>query len=341
VHDLVFSADDAPQLANLPDLGPALRDCLMKKKCNGNSLVHHLQGCLPVAKSACKAPPVDQPSCCIMLHVLLATLLGLYPNCVKKPPFAVRARIFARVHGLLTACADAQAAFAAQHRPLLVFALAEYTCRLIPVYFPAEHESMCSNQAVLAYFEQGPAIFDAFRQECVDDGMEPWAKLAASAQEAHEKLSRTYRSKCRLSQQLKKPPHCETSIEALRAALECQRMVSYGCHWSNESLMSTEYAALLSEKGLERDVAAIHSLVKVAELPGSIKSMQVSLVLLYADQGQMCYDVGVAKSHGGVKNVQILHLFFKKKILLSHLLSFKIFEPLVQLLHRMPVLDTV
>jgi hypothetical protein len=273
--------------------------------------------------------------------VLLATLLGLYPNCVKKPPFAVRARIFARVHGLLTACADAQAAFAAQHRPLLVFALAEYTCRLIPVYFPAEHESMCSNQAVLAYFEQGPAIFDAFRQECVDDGMEPWAKLAASAQEAHEKLSRTYRSKCRLSQQLKKPPHCETSIEALRAALECQRMVSYGCHWSNESLMSTEYAALLSEKGLERDVAAIHSLVKVAELPGSIKSMQVSLVLLYADQGQMCYDVGVAKSHGGVKNVQILHLFFKKKILLSHLLSFKIFEPLVQLLHRMPVLDTV
>lgn len=275
VAKLVFSAADAPQLANLPDLGPVLRDCLTKKKCNSSFLVHCLQGCMPVAKSACKPPSADQASCCIMLHVLLATLLGIYPNCVKKPPFAVRSRLFARVHGLLTCCAEAQASFAAKHRALLILALAEYVCRLIPVYFPAEHESMCSNQAVLAYFQQGPAIFDAFRQDSVDDGTEDWAKLSEAAQEAHEKLSRTYRSKCRLPQQLKKAPHSETTLGALRAALDCPKIVPYGCHWSNESLLCTEYASLLGEQGHEQDVTAIHSLVKVAELPGSIRRMQV------------------------------------------------------------------
>jgi hypothetical protein len=136
---------------------------------------------------------------------------------------------------------------------------------------------MCSNQAVLAYFQQGPAIFDLFRQDCVDDGTEPWARLSEAAQEAHDKLSRTYRSKCRLPQQLKKPPHSETSQEALRAALECPRIVPYGCHWSNESLLAAEYASLLGEQGHEQDVTAVHSLVRVAELPGSVRRMQVLL----------------------------------------------------------------
>jgi hypothetical protein len=145
------------------------------------------------------------------------------------------------------------------------------------MYFPAEHEAMCSNQAVLAYFQQGPAIFDLFRQDCVDDGMEAWAKLAGAAQEAYDKLSRTYRSKCRLPQQLRKPPHSETSPEALRAALDCPSIVPYGCHWSNESLMAAEYAFLLGEQGHEKDVTAMHSLVRVAELPGSIRRLQVLL----------------------------------------------------------------
>ncbi len=273
---LVLPAEDAPQYANLPDLGPALRACLVGKRWTGSFLAHCLHSCLPIPKSTQKQPAPDLESCWLLFNVLLATLLGLYPAAVKRPPFSVRCLLFARVHALLTAPSDTQARFARAHADLLAFCLAEYVCRLLPALMPAEREAMCSAQAVEGFFQAGPQLFEAFRQEALDTGEETWASIAAAAREGHEKLCRTYRSKCRLPQQPRRAQPSDAPQDVLRAAMSCHRIVRYPCHRAQEGLLADEYATLLGSRELA-DAAVVHSLVKIAELPGSVTEAQVRL----------------------------------------------------------------
>lgn len=275
---LVLDPRDAPQFATLPDLGPVIRACLVGRQWNATYLSHCLHCCMPVPRSASKPPPPDPASCAVLFNVLLASLLGLYPSCVKKPPFAVRSQLFARVHALLTAPSDAREAFAAKFKPLFVFALSEYACRLLPLLFPAEREAICAAQAVDAFFAQGPAVFDAFRQDCVDSGREPWRALASAAQEAHDRLSRTYRSKCRQPQAQKKAAPADTPRAVMASALAAPKLVVYPFHRGHAPTLQDEYAILLGTRDLP-GVPAVHSIVKTSSLPASIKRQQaISLI---------------------------------------------------------------
>jgi len=271
---LVLDPGAAPQFATLPDLGPVLRDCLVFKRWGSSYLAHCLYCCLPIPKSAAKSPEPDARSCAVLFNVLLATLLGLYPACVKKPPFAVRSRLFARVHALLTANAQTQYAFAVKFKLLLVFSLSEYACRLIPQLFPAEFDSICAAQSVGAFFAQAPAVYESFRQDCVDSGEESWAALSAAAQEAHDRVSKTYRSKCRLTQHHKKIQPAEVSRATLSAAMSCPKIVTYPCHRGSHQTLREEYAALLGSPEFG-DVAVLHSLVRIEALPESVRRSQV------------------------------------------------------------------
>ena len=275
---LVLDPAAAPQFATLPDLGPVVRACLVGRQWNATYLSHCLHCCMPVPRSASKSPEPDQASCAVLFNVLLATLLGLYPACVKKPPFCVRSRLFARVHALLTAPADAQRAFATRRKALLLFALSEYACRLLPQLFPVERESICAAQAVEAFFAQGPAIFDAFRQDSVDSGNESWQALGDAAQEAHERLSRTYRSKCRLPQSHKRPVPADTTKAFMAAALASPKIVTYAHHRKHEPRLQDEYAVLLGSREFA-GLSTVHGLVKIEPLPRSIKLLQAVFVI--------------------------------------------------------------
>ena len=157
--------EDAPQLATLPDLGPAIRSCLVARRWSSTYLSHLLHSCLPCPRSPAKPPQaLDAASISIALNLLLATLLGLYPACVKRPPFPVRASLYARVHSLLASDTAAQAEFASKNQPLLILALAEYACQVLPAFMPAEHAALCAAHSVDAFFSAGPALFDMFRQ---------------------------------------------------------------------------------------------------------------------------------------------------------------------------------
>lgn len=276
LKSLVLSLGDAPQYGGLPDLGPALRSCLVGRRWGENFLHHCLHSCLPIPKSTVKPPPPDPRSCALLFNVLLATLLGLYPNTIKKPPFVVRGKLFCRVHALLTASYEAQYCFAVKHADLLVFSLGEYVCRLLPSLFPAEHSAICGAQTVEAFFLQGPGVFEFFRQDTLDSGEEPWQSLCSAARESHDRLCRMYRSKCRLPAQQKRLQPCEAPLELLSAAMRCRKIVTYPCHRAQEKLLGDEYAMLLGSDEM-LDVAAIHSLVKTAPLPSSIAEEQVGL----------------------------------------------------------------
>jgi hypothetical protein len=119
---------------------------------------------MPCTRPAVKVPVPDRASVAIALNLLLATLLGLYPACVKRPPFSVRAAFYARIHVLLTSDGDVQAAFAVANQPLLALALSEYICQVLPAFLPVEYSALCAAHSVDAFFTVGPPLFDVFRQ---------------------------------------------------------------------------------------------------------------------------------------------------------------------------------
>jgi hypothetical protein len=164
----VMLPDDVPQLATLPDLGPVIRRCLVHNTWTENFISCVLHDCIPSSRPSLVADvKVDVASACILLNILLATLLGLYPTAAKTPPFPMRAVFFRRVHTLLTGTQNSIVAFAKEHRPLLTLALTEYIWSTLPVYFPVETEALqevCRQTSV--FLSNGGQHFDAFRQVC-------------------------------------------------------------------------------------------------------------------------------------------------------------------------------
>lgn len=162
----VMLPDDVPQLATLPDLGPVIRKCIVHNTWNENFISYILHDCIPSSRTTPVADTkIDVASVCVLLNVLLATLLGLYPTSTKAPPFPMRAVFFRRIHALLTSPHDAIVAFATENRSLLVIALTEYVWSTLPVYFPVETETIQeTTKQTPAFFTSAGQHFDAFRQ---------------------------------------------------------------------------------------------------------------------------------------------------------------------------------
>lgn len=133
---LVMPARDAPQFGTLPDLGRQIRGVLAGEEPRDFTAGLVAQA-LPCLRRAHK--PLPGP-CTAALNLLLGLVLGLYPDVGKRPPFGVRARLFGRVHRLLTSEPAVQAAFVASHAMLVVLACMEYLARVVPSLLPAEHE---------------------------------------------------------------------------------------------------------------------------------------------------------------------------------------------------------
>lgn len=191
---LRLSPDDAPQLGTLPDIAPVIRACIVGKQWGASFLAHCLHGCFPCPRPPARAPPApDAASAAALINILLASLLGLYPACIKRPPFPARAALYGRVHAVLASGGDGMVAFAGRHASLLSMALSEYVCQVIPLFLPAEFEALVESCPVAPFFAAGPALFDQFRQDHVDTGREPWAALATAAEGVNERIARVFR----------------------------------------------------------------------------------------------------------------------------------------------------
>ena len=109
--------EDTPQFGNLPDLGDHLRASLSTMLHKHSepppicTLLHRtVQQFLQVffvSNPSCRrhievSTLTDQRSVSVLLTLLLATLMGLYPCCTRQTPWKARKRIFARVHILMT-----------------------------------------------------------------------------------------------------------------------------------------------------------------------------------------------------------------------------------------------
>jgi hypothetical protein len=272
---LVMLPEDAPQLATLPDIGHLIRSCLVARRWTASYLHSLLHACIPCPRPSIAALPPDSASAPLLLNILLATLLGLYPQSVKQPPFPVRVALFRRVHAAITLDGPSQMALLTRIQPLLVLALTEYLCHILPRHMPSEYDALRAAFPVDPFFATAAPVFDLFRQDHIDSGAEPWDTLARAAQDLHERLTRTYRSKCRLPPPPRRAPLADLPADPAAfcvAALDAHPLVRYPCT-DDIAVRRAEYAILLNSAALA-EAAVVHSLVTVAPLPANITRLQ-------------------------------------------------------------------
>ena len=192
---LVLLPEDAPQLGNLPDIGPVIRSCIVAKQWGASILSHTLHACFPCPRPPARPPPApDAASAAALINIMLGSLLGIYPACIKRPPFPTRAAIYGRVHAVLASGSEGMVDFVRKYPSLPALALSEYVCHALPLFFPAEFEGLVDSCPVAPFFAAGPALFDQFRQDHLDTGNEPWQALSLAAAAVNERMARIFRS---------------------------------------------------------------------------------------------------------------------------------------------------
>lgn len=265
-------ATDAPQLGNLPDLGPLLRSCLIEQRWGETALGVALMAAFPCPRAHAGGRPVDAASAAPLLNLLLGTLLGVYPACVKRPPLPARAALYGRVHKELTAGGEVMAAFVKEHPNLIGLALTEYISVVVPLYFPAEHEALLDAHPVGPFFAAAPSLADQFRQEHLDTGLEPWADLERAAAQTVDRVARAYsRSKCRAPPHPRRPPQGEPTQATLLRALATPRIVPYG---GVSATLQADYAILAGRHEEDPELSVLHNLLRTAPLPSNIFELQ-------------------------------------------------------------------
>jgi len=283
----VLLPEDAPQLGTLPDLGYIIRAALATRRWGETHIGSLLHACFPGQRCVGPAAPeqIDHASCCAGLSLLLGTLLAVYPTALKRPPFATRARLYARLHELLTQDSVHKADFMREHPGLFVLATLEYVLYVLPRMMPAEAQVLGNLYPLDALAAQAPAVLDAFRQNQVDTGDEAWTTLDTAAREAGERILRLYKARPQgtkaggqqqQQQQARRRPG-KRAADAVEWALDAHVVRPYPYHRADHARLCAEYELAVPE-GVAAATAELHACVTVSLLPGNIKRMQEALV---------------------------------------------------------------
>ena len=268
-RSLLLSIADAPHHSLLPDLGYVTHRILARCPLQ-SSVSALLEQCLPSFRSPPRTPSF-RDSQDVLLNLVLALLLGLYPGgTVKRPEFNARARAYARVHAMLTASPERQAHFCRVYLPVLLVAGMEYVARIMPTYMPPQAQHLQSRDAACTvFFRRVPTLCDEFRQTLHDPEATAWANVRKACAEILEKLSRLKKSSA--------PAQCRPTAPAAQAHAKSTLQPS---HWNAPLLLgdgcSDEYRML--GKGLGLCGAVLRDIqqdFRVFPLPGTLRQMQL------------------------------------------------------------------
>jgi hypothetical protein len=266
---LMLPIADAPHHSLLPDLGFVTHRILARCPLS-SSVSALLEQCLPSFRCPPRTPSF-RDSQDVLLNLVLALLLGLYPGgTVKRPEFNARARAYSRVHVLLTASPERQTHFCRVYMPVLLVAGMEYVARVMPAYMPPQAQHLTSRDpASTLFFRRVPTLCDEFRQALDAPEASAWPNVRHACAEILEKLARLKKSSA--------PPQCRpsssTSVANVRSSL-------LPAHWNAPLLLgdgsSDEYRLL--GKGLGLCGAVLRDIqqdFRVFPLPGNLRQMQL------------------------------------------------------------------
>lgn len=185
---LLLPLTDAPHQSNLPDLGQALHHVLARDpvRC---ALSAVLEQSIPSLRHTTRAIGFAD-SQQVLLNLLMAFALGTLPPPVKKPCFAARATLFARVHAVLASEPAAQSRFLSANEDTVLLACMEYLARVAPVHMPAQAHALSQSNG---FFRRIPGLCDELRQALDDEPDMPWPRIRARCSDMVERVSRLKR----------------------------------------------------------------------------------------------------------------------------------------------------
>ena len=269
---------DAPQVANLPDLGNTIRRCIQCAKLQNNTRNSWLEEVIVALFRAqtkksqfIKNYHPDLASLAVVLNLVLALLLGLYPQALRRPTWEARVNIYARIHTLLTSDPQKQFAFMVENWVLVQMAICEYLCHIPQIYMPVEAEyidkwlQLSSKSAQIMNKKT-----DTFRSEQIDSGNEAWSQWTKALIQANDAIVRGVRNKeahTHKGRAKGKAPLDATSTTQM--ILDEHRITMYPVHTRVQEKIVSEYGIFFSHSD-----AHIHNFLAVDFLPPSITAMQ-------------------------------------------------------------------
>jgi len=259
---LVLTPDDAPQPANVPDLGHAIRHVFCKRQHSECSqmLIEYVIPCFR-QHGAFTPYAVGLTPC---LNVVVAFMLGLYEGALRKPSFHVKQHYFGKLHALLTASDADRQRFCRENPNILLASMAEYLTRLLPQYFPVEYEQLLQQPMMHYFFERVPLFSDEIRSQN-ETRVGTWAQLDAACAAFMEKIGRLKRHRGLRPASLPRRPRGSEEPHSSR-------------YWSLPLLADNspqETTLLAQSHGLHAGrLSAVQSILQLYVLPGSLRQMQ-------------------------------------------------------------------
>ena len=271
---LVLSIADAPHHSLLPDLGQFTHQILARCALPG-SLSAVLEQCIPFLRHTPRQATYSD-SQDVLLNLVLALLLGLYPGgTVKRPGFGTRAGMYARVHALLTDTRERQTEFCRRNHATVLMACMEYVARVLPVHMPSQHAFLASREPVTSavFFRRVPTLCDEFRQTL--DQNSSWADVRQACGGMLDRVVRLKKSST-------PAPFKDTQGNPPATAL--LRSTPLPAHWEAPLLHGNpspdEYRLLARSLGLNASVLqSVQQDVCVYQLPANLRQMQAEGLL--------------------------------------------------------------
>lgn len=275
---LVMSLADAPHHSLLPDLGNLTHRILARAPIPC-ALSTALEQCLPAIRHPVR-PNAFADSHDVLLNLVMAFLLGLYPGgTVKRPDFRLRVLLFAQVHKIMTSDPRIQGFFCNNNQPLLTMACMEYVARILPAFMPAQAAFLNAwdQNSSAVFFRRVPALCDEFRQSLIRDVPTlSWPELRRACLGMTDKVARLKKAAA---------PAVPRS-HGLQTRNRHRAPIS--AHWDAPRLERPE---TLSEYTLLADALALSDVVllgvqrdiQVYPLPGNLRRMQVESLMAHAE----------------------------------------------------------
>ena len=249
----------------------------------------------------------ETPITGVYINTLLGLLLGLFPQCSKRPGFNMRVRIVLAVRVLLTSSIQVQTEFIMKHVSLLRLAMVEYFANVLDLYCPVEYQLLQKHVNVSAYVNLCRSSCDLFRVNNLSDNIQQqsthvsldWARLDSLAYKMTDKIIRSTRVDTKLvnyvevhhksikklvsSEIYKEPAVCDEFLSVVKncAVACCQDDHSYIYQRMLADESGDGPASVLRERirsstlDLNRVVSDIHSIIQVTMLPANFVRDQI------------------------------------------------------------------
>ena len=295
----IMDIHDAPCFENLPCLWQMMRDSLQfiggmrrravflgaievdssLRKSGHASMLHAIfMQALPYFHQNTKVWVLDD-TFPVIVNVVMALMLGLYPNTTRKPYFHVRAAVFESLHALHTSSDVIKQLFLNLQSNLIILAFMEYITHVTPLFWPVEYNKLCEDPNMAAYFDKIPMACDEFR--VVDVAELDWTQIDAQAAARIKKCSRSRRQGHASEAQIQTKNTVEIDVRRLT---QCPVVPCYTWDTSgvNRRPVFTSAAEILREYHLvghafavpSETLAEVHGLVKVYPLPENVLMRQ-------------------------------------------------------------------